>query len=208
MPFQNGDTVIFFGQRYGGTLAVRLHLGHSQAQQPRGLAGVGRQDRVCGQIPPVLPRCQCVQCVGVQHGTGPRGVPAEQGLTDIGGALPQPGPGQQNGVPVREPAAQRVGVLRVDAPVGRRAAAAGAAFRRAGKHQLDNRLDAGQIHQPGPAAQSALCAERRRPAVGHAARRGQHTAVAPLVALRHAPGQQPAHQLPCDFALHLASLRK
>ena len=154
-----------------------------------------RQDRVGGQSAPEFAGSQRVQGIGVQHSPAPWGIFAQQGTAYLGGALPQPGADQQDGASVGKPVPQGGSVMRVDAAVGRRAAAAGTALRRAGQHQLHNRLHAGQKDQPGAAAQRPLCAECSRAAVGHAACRSQYAAVASLVAVCPALRQQLLYQL-------------
>ena len=174
------------------------------AVQAGGLAGVRGQYGMFRQGGPQFARSQRVECVGVQHSRRPGTALAQQHIADVPGALPQAGPCQQDRVLACEPGAQGRRILGVDAAVRIGAAAAGAAFRRAGQHQLDHRLHAGQVDQSGPAPQRPLHTERGRAPVGHTARHREHTAVTAFVGIRPAFGQPLAHGGACDL-LHLAS---
>ena len=102
----------------------------------------------------------------------------------------KPRPSQQDRRLFRKALAHGSGICGQNPAVRVGAAGQGTAFRRAGQHQLDHRLHAGKVHQPGPGAQRTLHTKGGSPPVSKAARCGSHTAVIALVALRPALRQQ------------------
>ncbi len=204
MPFQNGDTVIFFGQRYGGTLAVRLHLGHSQAQQPRGLAGVGRQDLFPGRSPLYFPAASAFSASASSTAPAHGAFLPSRALQTSAALSPTPArPAKQRACPRTSGTARRrpAGGCPRWPPCGSRGAAFGV------------RESTSWITGSTLARYTSPAPPRKAPSVRAPPPRGRpccpprpaHCRSSPC-SLRHAPGQQPAHQLPCDFALHLASL--
>ena len=186
---------------------VGLHRRHRGVQQPGHLAGVGGQQGVGGQAGrrPQLAGGQGVQGVGVQHRPPPGGPGAQQRRQHLAGGGAQPRPGQQHGRGPGKAAAHRGRVRRQNAPVRVGAAGQGAAFRRAGQRQRDDRLHPRQVHKPGAGAQRPFAAQRGRPPVGHAAGHRRHPAETALVGVGLPPGQ-PAEYILLGDDLHSASL--
>ena len=152
----------------------------------RGQHGIGGQKREL----PQLPGSQCIQGVRIQHGGFPLGIRRQKGVQDTCRTGAKPRPSQQDRRLFRKALAHGGGICGQNPAVRVGAAGQGTAFRRAGQHQLDHRLHAGKVHQPGPGAQRTLHTKGGSPPVSKATRCGSHTAVTALVALRPALRQQ------------------